>query len=223
MPAGRQGPSLAYDRSRRTLVMYGGVLDPNSTMDHQTWTMDVIDLPRPPATAYLRGSTNPSTLFLSSAPPATAIAKYSDSSGIRFAGGNAWTAIGTWTADPVLASGLVTTLKPLQTWIGLKNSDDQGTRFDLRAEVFKNGAPIGAGEARCIEGVTRNADLAKAVSVAFTPISPVSFNGSTDVLSVRILTRIGTDTGGSFCGGHSSAVGLRLYYDSTQRNSNLGF
>jgi hypothetical protein len=37
------------------------------------------------------------------------------------------------------------------------------------------------------------------------------------VQSVASLTRIGTDGSGNFCGGHSNAVGLRLYFDATTR------
>ncbi len=39
-------------------------------------------------------------------------------------------------------------VSPAEIWIGLKNSDDVGTRFDLKAEVFENGSLIGSGETR---------------------------------------------------------------------------
>ena len=42
---------------------------------------------------------------------------------------------------------------------------------------------------------------------------------SSDVLSLRVLTRIGTNGSGAFCGGHSNAVGLRLYFDAVSRPS----
>jgi hypothetical protein len=46
---------------------------------------------------------------------------------------------------------------------------------------------------------------------------------SGDVLSFKVLARIGTDADGTRCGGpgaiHSNAQGLRLYYDSHDRNS----
>ena len=60
-------------------------------------------------------------------------------------------------------------------WIGLKNSDDQGTQFDLRAEVFIEDAYgfrlVAVGETRCITGVTRNPNKAKEVTVTFDPIA----------------------------------------------------
>ena len=46
-----------------------------------------------------------------------------------------------------------------------------------------------------------------------------TFNGTSDVLSLKILTRIGTNGAGAFCGGHSNAVGLRLYFDAVSRPS----
>src|SRR5207245_8445683 len=33
-------------------------------------------------------------------------------------------------------SAAITALGPVGAWVGLKNSDDQGTQFDVRAEVY---------------------------------------------------------------------------------------
>jgi len=107
-------------------------------------------------------------------------------------------------------------------WLGLKNSDDQGTRLDLAAELWKNNVELVAtGETNCITDVTRNPDKAKEVAVAFDPLSPSTFDGTTDVLSLQIFTRIGTNGAGAFCGGHSNAVGVRLYFDAVSRQSNF--
>jgi hypothetical protein len=112
-------------------------------------------------------------------------------------------------------------LELAKVWIGLKNSDDQGTNVDVRAEVLKNGVVIASGEGRCITGVTRNPDKAKEVSVEFSSIvnSDVSPN---DVLALRVLTRIGTKPDGTRCAGHASATGLRLYYDASNRPARFG-
>ena len=123
----------------------------------------------------------------------------------------------TWVAKPAFTSGSLSEPGDLRVWLGLKNSGDQGTRFDLAAEVRKNGTLMAEGETLCITGVTRNASLAKEVTVTFQPFSPVTFNGSSDVLSLKLLTRIGTDGSGGFCGGHSNASGLRLYFDAADR------
>ena len=117
------------------------------------------------------------------------------------------------------SSGTLSALSSLATWLGLKNSDDQGTWFDLRAEVYKNSTLVAVSESYCIQGVTRNANQAKEVFVTFNSPSPMTFNGTSDVLSLKISTRIGTNGAGAFCGGHSNATGLRLYFDATSRPS----
>jgi hypothetical protein len=172
------------------------------------------------ATFFLRGSggtANPPTLVLSSAAPTTATASFKDSPAIRFTGGNAWAEVGTWTAGPALTSGTLGALGATQLWLGLKNSDDIGTNLDLRVEAYKNGTMVAAGQALCIQGVTRNPDNAKAVAVSFAPFSAVSFDGTADRFSLRVLTRTGTNSTGASCGGHANAVGLRLYFDSVTR------
>lgn len=120
------------------------------------------------------------------------------------------------------AAGTVTALSPAHLWVGLKNSDDQGTQFDLRVEFLRNGTPVASGLKRCITGVTRNPSFAKEAVASFDPFAPVVVTAG-DVLSLRVSTRIGTNPDGSKCAGpggsHNSAVGLRLYYDSASRAS----
>jgi uncharacterized delta-60 repeat protein len=105
-----------------------------------------------------------------------------------------------------------------ELWIGLKNSDDQGTQFDLRAALYVNDTLVAEGETRCIIGVTRNPLKASVVTVPFDWNTELV---SGDILSVRISTRIGTNPDGSKCPGHSNAVGLRLYYDAVSRPSGI--
>lgn len=107
-------------------------------------------------------------------------------------------------------------------WLGLKNSDDQGVNVDLLAEVYKNGEKIGEGLVRCITGLTRDPGRAKEVVVVPTLGSAQAFNGDTDRLSVKLLTRIGTNPDETKCaGGHASAAGLRAYFDAVGRASRL--
>lgn len=178
----------------------------------------------PPATNifYLRGAgpnSNPPTLFLNHTAPTATTAKFKDSPAVNFSGGNLWKEIGAWPAASALTTGTLTALSDLNVWLGLKNSDDQGTRFDLRIEVYKNGTLVSSSETYCIQGVTRNTDMAKKVTVVLAPFSPTAFNGTTDVLALKVLTRIGTNGTGGTCGGHSNAVGLRLYFDAVSRSS----
>jgi hypothetical protein len=123
----------------------------------------------------------------------------------------------------VVISSLSSPLGPAKLWVGLKNSDDQGTQFDVRIELYRNLSPLlSEGEARCITGVTRNPNLAKEVSILFGPMAEESLS-SGDRLSFRVLTRIGTNPDGTKCSGpggsHNNAVGLRLYHDATNRPS----
>ena len=166
-------------------------------------------------------SPTPSTLFLDGTAPAGTTAKYKDSASVNFNGGNPWKEVGTWKAAPTLTAGTLATLADLDAWVGLKNSDDQGTRFDLRAEIRRNGNLVASGETYCIQGVTRNPASAHEILMNFGLFSPIAFNGATDELSLKMLTRIGTNGSGSFCGGHSNAVGLRMYFDSTDRSAGL--
>ena len=187
-------------------------------------TLTTIAVPQPPPSIdfYLHGTganENPPTLFLDTVSPTSSTAKFKDSSSINFNGGNPWKEVGTWTAQSSLTSGTLSALNDLHVWVGLKNSDDQGANFDVRAEMYKNGVLVSSGVTLCVVGVTRNPNSAKEVTVAFSPFSPATFNGTSDVLSVKILTRIGTNAAGASCGGHSNAVGLRLYFDAGNRAS----
>ena len=113
-------------------------------------------------------------------------------------------------------------LSPAHLFIGLKNSDDQGTQFDLKVELLRNGTSVASGLGRCIAGVTRNPDLARDALVEFDPFGLVPI-ASGDVLALRASARIGTKPDDTKCSGpggsHNSAVGLRLYYDAASRRS----
>jgi hypothetical protein len=77
------------------------------------------------------------------------------------------------TATP--ARGSLRSRKDLHEWVAPKSSRDQATRFDLWAEVLNTGTLV-------------------ASAVVFSPFSPVAFNGTADVLSLRVFTRIGSAT-----------------------------
>ena len=115
----------------------------------------------------------------------------------------------------------LTELSPTHLWLGLKNSDDQGTRFDLRTELLINGTPVATGLTRCITGVTRNQSNALESTVNWPQFESRALQ-PTDVVTLRVSTRIGTNADDTFCGGHSNAVGLRVYYDSATRPARFG-
>ena len=119
---------------------------------------------------------------------------------------------------PTPSCTALTAASPAHLWIGLKSSDDQGTNFDLKTELLKNGNVVATGLQRCITGVTRNASLAKEAIVNFDSFSPEPV-ASNDVISLRVSTRVGTNPDNTKCAGHNSATGLRLYYDAANRES----
>ena len=112
-----------------------------------------------------------------------------------------------------------------QLWVGLKSSDDQGAQFDVKVELLKNGRLVTSGLQRCVTGLTRNPRRAKGIRIAFDDLD--DFNlvplAPTDVLALRVSTRIGTDAPHDTkcvsgpAGAHNSARGLRLYYDAASR------
>ena len=97
----------------------------------------------------------------------------------------------------------------------MKNSDDQGTQFDLRAEVYVNSTLVASGTTLCISGVIRNQAQAVQVTVAFATF-PAAAVAASDQIKLKLLTRIGTNADGTSCSGHANATGLRVYYDSMQ-------
>ncbi len=165
------------------------------------------------------GTANPPTLSLSTTAPTATTESYKDSPSIAFSGGNTWKDVGTWQAPPAVANGTLSTLADAHVWLGLKNSDDQGTNYDVRVEVAKNGTVITSAQALCVQGVVRPAANAKEVVIPFGAFSATGFNGSSDVLTLKVSTRIGTNGSGALCGGHSNATGLRVYFDATTRSA----
>ena len=156
---------------------------------------------------FLHGSAP--DLRLDMTEPSGTTAKYKDSPGLNR---TTYKEIGTWSTAPMEKTQSLDCWGYLSMWIGLKNSDDQGTYFDVRVQVLKNREVITTGWAFDIEGVTRNPDCATEVVVGLRKHWDVAFDVG-DVFSVRVLAKVADK------GGHNSAVGLRLYYDSVSRPS----
>jgi hypothetical protein len=106
-------------------------------------------------------------------------------------------------------------LAPAQVWIGLKNSDDVGTKFDLLAEVFKNGSPIGSGQLDSVPGGSSgfNNAVSRAINMAL-PVDVVLVAG--DILSFRLSVRIAVNVTG-----HRSGT-ARLWFNDAAANSQFG-
>lgn len=142
--------------------------------------------------------------FLNTTSPTATTAKFKDLPAVNR---TTFQLLGVWASAPAVGALRLTALSDLHVWLGLKNNDDQGTNFDLRIELLKNGVVIALGETLNIQGIVRNAAQAKEVTVAFGGFAAVQLT-TDDVLSLRILTKVTAQ------GGHNSAVGLRLYYDA---------
>jgi hypothetical protein len=109
----------------------------------------------------------------------------------------------------------ISSLSPAQVWIGLKNSDDVGIKFDLLAEAYVNGNLISSGQLNSVTGGSSSFNNAHLQSISFNSFSPVDFPaGST--LSVKVYAR--NACSGS---GHNSGT-ARLWYNDSQANSQLG-
>jgi hypothetical protein len=176
--------------------------------------------PPAPVVVYFHGTgnnANPPTLSLNTTAPTGTTAKYRDSPSINFNNGNVWQSAGTWLGAASLTTTTISSLGDVHLWLGLKNSDDVGARFDVRVEAYKNGTLFASGETRCVQSLASGANNAKEVVVAFDAFTAMTFNGSSDVLSIKQLTRVGTNATGGLCGGHSNAVGIRSYFDASNR------
>ena len=170
---------------------------------------------------------NKGNLVLVPALPAGSTTAFIDSPVLSRAGGNPYQLIGEWedgyvgNINPVC---FLEGLSPLHVWLGLRNSDDQGTNFDLRADViFQSNAPggptvlVASVEQLCITGLTRNPALAQELVRTLSPLlRTVSGDGE---FFLDLYARIGTAKPPATCGGHGSATGLRVYYDSATRDS----
>jgi hypothetical protein len=101
--------------------------------------------------------------------------------------------------------------------IGLVNTDDIGTKFDLQGEVYKNASLIASGE---LIGVSERGRLLDHTVINLIPLSlpaPVSFFGG-DTLSIKLSMRI-TCTGGTHASGRArfyyTGQGLGSHFDAT--------
>lgn len=110
---------------------------------------------------------------------------------------------------PVLSA-----LGPAEVWIGLKNSDDVGTKFDLLAEVFKNGTLIGTGQLDGVPGGSSgfNNAILRTINLAFPSAASVC---SGDTLSFKLSVRIAEGVAG-----HRSGT-ARLWFNDAEADSRL--
>jgi uncharacterized repeat protein (TIGR03803 family) len=99
---------------------------------------------------------------------------------------------------------------PAVAWIGLKNSDDIGTSFDLLAEVFQDAVLVASGQLSGVPGVGSGFNNARLRTIALTPGTVNS--GTT--LRIRLSVRVAANSS------HRSGT-ARLWFNDASANTHL--
>jgi hypothetical protein len=115
----------------------------------------------------------------------------------------------------IMPSAQLTALGPASVWLGLKNSDDVGTKFDLLAEVGKNGVLIGSGQLNGVPGGSSGFNNAVLRTINLALPSPVNVSAG-DTLSIKLSVRIAVGVTG-----HRSGT-ARLWFNDAAANSRFG-
>ena len=226
--------SIALD-GNKTLIVFsvqnGGPYDADGNGSDNTIQDPVIPAilpngvcPSSDVTFHLHGfGSNPAQYTLLGVPPtAGGTAKYLDSPALKRTGAYPYpyTGIGTW-GNGYVGACVVDAISDLHVWLGLRNSDDQGANFDLKADVLFRSASapsdstpivVATAEHLCVKGATRNPALAEDIAVHFPTPAHVTGSGQ---FFLALSTRIASPG----CGGHANATGLRVYYDAPDRDS----
>jgi probable HAF family extracellular repeat protein len=106
----------------------------------------------------------------------------------------------------------LTALGPANVWIGLKNSDDVGTKFDLLAEVYQNNTLIGSGHLDKVNGGSSGFNNAKLNTIPLTLFASVDWS-SDSTLRIKLYVR-------NTCYGNTHNSGTaRLWYNDVSANS----
>lgn len=106
-------------------------------------------------------------------------------------------------------------LDPVRVWVGLQNSDDVGTRFDLKAEVYVGAALVGSGQVNGVGGGSSGFANAKLDTIPLTLADPVEVASGATV-SIKVFARI-------TCSGRTHVSGsARLWFSDAQASSRFG-
>ncbi len=106
----------------------------------------------------------------------------------------------------------LTSLSPAKVWVGLKNSDDVGVKFDVKAEVYVGSTLVSSGETDSVAAGSSGFNNAKLDTINFGSFSAVNFPSGT-TLTLKLYVRnacVGS--------GHNSGT-ARLWYNDSQANS----
>ena len=114
----------------------------------------------------------------------------------------------------VSLGGAFTAVTPASIWLGLKNSDDVGTKFDLLAEVLNNGVVVGSGQLNNVPGGSSGFNNAAERAIA-TALSGATTIAQGQTLSIRLSVRIAVGVTG-----HRSGT-ARLWFGDAVANSRI--
>jgi hypothetical protein len=97
-------------------------------------------------------------------------------------------------------------------FVGLKNSDDVGTKFDLRGEILRNSVVVATGQVDGVSGGSSGFNNAVRRTIA-SAVSSIPAYATGDTLAVRLSVRIAVGVSG-----HSSGT-ARLWYGDAAATS----
>jgi hypothetical protein len=114
----------------------------------------------------------------------------------------------------VLVLPTLTELGSAQVWIGLQSLHDIGVRFDLKADVVKNGVSIGAGQLDNVPGGGPGFRGARLNTIPLTLSQPVAVSPA-DALSITLSVRT------TCAGGFKNSGTARLWYNDAAADSSF--
>jgi hypothetical protein len=122
---------------------------------------------------------------------------------------------GNWStpiSEQLVVSNQLISVSPANVWVGLKNSDSVGVKFDFLAEAYIGENLITSGQLDSAPGGSSGFNNAKLNTVAFDAFSPVNIPQNAE-LKVKLYVRnacVGS--------GHNSGI-ARLWYNDSAANS----
>lgn len=124
-------------------------------------------------------------------------------------------ASGADTVEEALVTKQLSSLDPAKIWVGLKNIDDVGIKFDLKAEVYKDGVLVTSGQVNSVDGGNTGFNNAVLSTIPFDSFSPLDFPVGSS-LSIKLSAR-------NACTGSAVNSGkARLWFDSSSADSQFG-
>ncbi len=108
----------------------------------------------------------------------------------------------------------ISAISPAGIWVGLKNSDDIGVKFDLKAEAFKGNTLIASGQLDSFVGGSSGFNNAHLATIPFNSFAPADLPAGS-VLSITVSVR-------NACVGSGKTSGVaRLWYNDSAAASKI--